>query len=570
MKKVYTYILIVSIGILAFYWRIPWLLSERIASDEWPSIYTAIKIYDNCKMPIFLVGQNYMAPFKEALAFPMIFLFGKDIFYLRIASSILFIMSAILGFIILKKIIGVKLSFAIIICYIFPFTTVNQYDSSLIGQYSSIMLLILLMIYFIDRWVQKKDHSALIIFSIISGISYYVFSISIFQYLSGLLWAIICSSKWDIFKANIKNRFAYILVLYFVCFIISLLLLYRPLTQSQQILYNPSQYFIFGLLIVFALGSLFASVYAFGLSRSDLKTIGFAAIPFVFFAALPALIFKLLVYPELVSKYEISLYSIGYSLKHAHEWPHQILNFFTGAFPALIFGRGLGDIRGAAEFSQDFTLLKILLGFYFVFCILMFLIKNNIFNRKLNSRSPLWLFVFPTLVNLIVLLPSWRLFGDYSYRYMIPYYLGILIILFAPFLFLKTRYQFLAILCALTYASFSFLEQKRYFNNISNDKSYSKNTIIEPICLKADLIIAPWNEVFELWFNDMNNQKFEIAEKSSRGFFAPENRRDFDIIAVSKTISKENWPQWVLDRGSFRLISQNINDWDFYQLEKDQ
>jgi hypothetical protein len=125
-------------------------------------------------------------------------------------------------------------------------------------------------------------------------------------------------------------------------------------------------------------------------------------------------------------------------------------------------------------------------------------------------------------------------------------------------------------MCALTYASFSFLEQKRYFNNISNDKSYSKKTLGETLNLEADLIIAPWNEVFELWFNDTNNQKFEIAEKNSRGFFAPENRRDFNIIAVSKSISKENWPQWVLDRGSFRLISKNINDWDFYQLEKDQ
>jgi hypothetical protein len=511
-----------------------------------------------------------MAPFKEVLAYPLIFLFGKDIMYIRLSSVVLFIFSAILGFTILKKIIGAKLAFGIILVYIFPVSTVNQYDSSLIGQYSSIILLNLLIIYYIIQWVQTGDYFNLVLFSIISGISYYVFSISIFQYFSCLLWALICSKKWNFFITNIKKRFAYILVCYSVCLILVILLLYRPLTQSQQILFNTSQHFIFGLLIVFAFGSLIASINAFSISRSDFKTIGFATIPFAFFAVLPGLIFKLVVYPELVSRYGISLYSIGYTLKHAHEWPHQILNFFTGAFPALIFGRGLGGIRGAAEFSQDFTLLKILLGFYFVFCILMFLIKNNTFNRKLNSRSPLWLFIFPTLLNLIVLLPSWRLFGDYSYRYMIPYYLGTLILLFTPFLFLKTRFHFLAILCGLAYATFSFLEQKKYFTKISNDNAYTKKAIGESFNLEADLIIAPWNEVFELWSNDSKNQKFEIAEKNSRGFFIPENRTDFATLAVSKSTLKENWPQWVLDRGSFRHISKDNKNWDFYLLEKDQ
>ena len=552
----------IALGIIlfSFAWRWPWIISEKVASDEWPSIYTAVEIYEKKNIPIYVAGQDYMAPLKEAVSYPFIMIFGKELLSFRIVSVIFFICSSLLGFKILKDILGIKLSLAIIICYIFPAITVNRYDTSVIGQYAGTMFLGILMIYLILKWDYNKKITWVILYSIVGGFSYYVFSISIFQYVSGLIWVFLRSRKWKYFANgnNIKST------LYLglgsassiiVCF-------YRPLTQSKPLLFDFFQVSLTIITAVFLLCITINSIKSFNISKTDIPIIAAAMMPFILISSMPSFLFKLIVYPKLQSFYDVSLYSIGYSWKHAHEWHNQIFNFFNSVLPRLYFGNRLTEMKGGDVFSSEILPITIVFWFYIFLCLLIIIYKT----LDIKILSPIWLFILPVLMNALVLIPSWRIFGDASYRYMVPYFLGCLVILFAPFAFLSIRYHFIAIIFSFIFSTYNFLEQQSYFKNLKNTNFALNIVESEGTEVDADLLIAPWCEIFRIWFYSKKSQNYEVAEKITRGFFSPCNRKDFKIVAFSKTSNLANCPEWILKRGSLVPIPSKYKHWNLFML----
>ena len=113
-----------------------------------------------------------------------------------------------------------------------------------------------------------------------------------------------------------------------------------------------------------------------------------------------------------------------YSLKHRHEWAGNGRRFIERCIPLDLFGRSW-EIQEGIEpppfpprhwWLYAFALL-IVLGFIRIWWIS----GSRIAARGFGGE---WVFLLPPILLIILLLPSWRLADDESYRYLTPFVVG--------------------------------------------------------------------------------------------------------------------------------------------------
>ena len=105
----------------------------------------------------------------------------------------------------------------------------------------------------------------------------------------------------------------------------------------------------------------------------------------------------------------------GYKLKKVTDYPYQAMILIDRVIPALFFGR-FRELRNGAD-EVSFTPHAIASAAIVALTLVAF---YGAFRRWRHERLSL-LYVWPAFMGLliVVLFPSWRLFGDFSYRYLI-------------------------------------------------------------------------------------------------------------------------------------------------------
>jgi hypothetical protein len=119
----------------------------------------------------------------------------------------------------------------------------------------------------------------------------------------------------------------------------------------------------------------------------------------------------------------------AYTWKHAHEWPTQTRIVLEGMLPALLMGR---DTQ--LEHDPKATWPWGWKGVLSVAFLAGLALAVNRKAREQGWRSTFgerdFVLIAPFLATLAVMLPSWLLFSDYSFRYVFPFLPGMYLLLY--------------------------------------------------------------------------------------------------------------------------------------------
>jgi hypothetical protein len=434
--------------------------------DEVQAAVTAFHIlHDQGFMP-FLVGQDYMGTIQEYVMAGMMMLSGVNELVLRLPSMMFFAAAVFITYVTISREVSGEIALASGILMVATNSAVTYYTALGVPDYGAATFLggaIAWQTFRVDRlrsWGQWALLGAL------GGLGAYLFQILILQTMASMAFLAARSTLSGRFRPVARNRsFGAIVACGVVGGILLLAVAYHFLTRRAT--------YVAGLLDLALLcgGLLFGGVFVILLARvlkpSHAEWVSSASFAIVFAAFLifPNLWFRYHELPSLVADH-VPLWQAGtYSLKQAREWvtdqPGLLFNY---VLPRLAVGR-IGSIPELGTVSGPFPIdavgwISALVALVFV----VLLVRHFQLQKRPMLACPESVFILPFFLLVLVLFPSWNLFGPWSYRYPLPFLPGLCLgLVIALNTIVKGRLALFSVVGAYAlYSGYDCLANSRY------------------------------------------------------------------------------------------------------------
>jgi hypothetical protein len=266
------------------------------------------------------------------------------------------------------------------------------------------------------------------------GFSVYVLKLAIFQCLVSLAWlwwrsdhSARCQEAWGTLP-EIRRRWLWALACTGAAALTAAPVVYRFLTRRES--YVASGWEVTLSLLCAALlaaAALFCIAGLRSIRAIRAREAAPVALCMGLLVAVPlpaALWFKAVEAPRLQEQ-GLEVYGEkAYSWKHYHEWPQQGRILLEGVIPAVAFGRWTemeGDPQARWPWSWKGAASVCILGLLSLG--LWRHTQSRGLSRTFSERDVV--IVGPFFLTILVILPSWSLFSDFSYRYLLPFLPGL-------------------------------------------------------------------------------------------------------------------------------------------------
>ena len=499
-KKIIYPIAVLSLGFVGYILlRLPIVLSLPPDVDEVTSMLTFSFITKHNTWIPYYVGQGYLGTLIESILWLIssIDSIGNiSSITLRLTNIFISYVGILFIFFSLKdKLKSYKL-YLLLLFLLIPPTSFYFISSKSIPGYSTGLLAISILIFtalkISDRSNYQENNKIHLkywfLLGIIGGICTYLHPITRLQFLVCIFYLI--SFSINIIETIITRNFWTRQVLKFIFFAsLSIVFIapsiYRYLTRRNS--YEPKSIEIF----LISLSLIFVTIALVVLWKTikDKKKY-YPYVKGVIISSVIALIIPFFVnsyfdfkFSPIYQQLEVDLWSASsYSLKHIHDWFSQLILYFDEILYRSIFYTN-EPMEGGMLSYDSITSRSILFLFLFLIIIYGYAIYL-IQGVRNNSKNILvhFLITLPVIFLTILLIPSYRLSNEYSYRYYFPYLAGFGLILIDSIDHLIKSFQ-INIHKKVTVLFFLFYLSYCLFSNLSVAKSAFTNPQYNQIIL---------------------------------------------------------------------------------------
>ena len=450
--------------------RLPYSLtvSTLHADEEFFGIPT-VRQFLQGEWPVFLYGNAYMAPVQEWFSSLLVRGFGESLLTWRLPGIVFGCLAICAQWAVLTRTFSFGAAIAICLPLLFQTSAMGVYMTYGVPSYAIAMLCgvgIQGAALWLDR---RRSFFAWFLFGVLAGFSAYVFKILAIQIGTALLWLFFRSDFFaglrSLWSNNSQWRRRSWIALGVMTFGAACLILasYRPLTRPGYRLAESWELPVAGIgaLTLFVSAATIAwrgPGFTRGLARVSICAIGIAVsyLP-------PVAYFQIVQQPRFAAQGMEFHEASKFALRHAHEWPAQAAFFLERLLPVCILGRYdelfVHEVRWMRPTWRTGLSIVALLAF----------IAPAIYRWRIGDRPDVtasyWLVALPVFVVVLIMIPSWRLNGDWSFRYLFPFQAGAYVALAKFYEPVINKYPRTALAAPVLYAAYGVFDT--YFHTMS-------------------------------------------------------------------------------------------------------
>jgi len=394
--------------------------------DEEMTVKTIHHIHGTGTVPVFKLGQDYMCPVEDVLGAALSALGASDKIAARAPAAVLTSIGVVLLFLFFQQ-VGIPriVRFAATLPLVVCNSAIARFTASGIGEYGFGLLFstaLPLLCLFYDR---KASNQRLFLIGAFAGFGLYVFNITAMTTVTCLVWLLARSSGVERVAKRPECRRVLIVG---GGLVVAAILLAAPAVYRFMV-YRTMRFIPYWLLLFTAAGLATIALYTMQrrlrlVDRQTLISLSLLGIPLVALSLSPVIYDKAVVEPWLEREMARSIPQPTYIWKNVHEWGGQVRLLAARVLPLFLEGRLQhaqgGEIAGTLDNLLAPRSLRSVSAIVGVVFYLGWLIRYGL--RHDRRDSELFMLVGPALLLTAVAFPSWRLFGDYSFRYWCPFY----------------------------------------------------------------------------------------------------------------------------------------------------
>jgi hypothetical protein len=383
--------------------------------------------------PIYAVNAAYMAPVQEWVSTALFAVFGVSYLTFRLPCVAFSCMAVAVTYLALRRTVSPRAALGLgllLACANSGTTTWTSFSYPTWG----FGLLLVALLQFATLWLHdRRTPVRWIAFGALCGFSLYVFKLSQVQILVSLAWLFFRSHTWRALmrevreNAAMRRRWWITLALIGAGLLPLAAVMYHYLTRVLTFTPGKADLLLAGAAVV-----LFgvAAVRILSMAKPPLhawRNAALMAIALLLVSQPPMLYYSRVVRPRLEADAGKQWDAAVFSLKHAHQWPSAASIWLEGAFPSLLIGDADRNYRGPVERLQ--------MGWRSIISIAFSLaVVAGIAWRR---RSAVWrvphrrlVILGPFILITALLFPSSNLSSGWSFRYLLPFYAGLLMLAF--------------------------------------------------------------------------------------------------------------------------------------------
>jgi hypothetical protein len=413
------------LALLALVWRLYYgLNSGPPEGDEILAASTAFRILQQGFVP-FQVGQNYMGTVQEYVSAGLMMLIGVKETALRAPTAVFFASAVFITYKIISREISRQLALAVGILMIASNSAVVRFTGAVaIPDWGAAIFLAAAITWQTFRVDRSRTLAQWVLLGALAGFGAYLFQALILQTAASLTFLATRSGLLARLRPVTRNWQFWTIV---TCGVFACVLLmgvgYHFLTRRATFVAGPADLSLLSGGLFLAGVSAILLLRVLRLSGGDFVSVSSFALVFVVLQALPNLWFRYHELPLLLADGMPVWQGGTYALKHLHEWPGNARLLFNYVLPLLAIGRlesfpppdvAIPSVIDAAGVVS--VLVALLVG--------ALLIRHYQVQKRPVLACAESLFILPLLMLVVILFPSWRLFGPASYRYMVVFVPG--------------------------------------------------------------------------------------------------------------------------------------------------
>ncbi|MGV3531231.1 MAG: hypothetical protein ACO1QR_02600 [Chthoniobacteraceae bacterium] len=262
------------------------------------------------------------------------------------------------------------------------------------------------------------------------GFAMYVLKLAIFAAATVLAWlwwrsehGRLWRERWE--DSSTRKRLAVCALLFAGASAVAFPVLYRFLTRRESFTASTLELVLAGMAAVLVTAAAFVAVpFLRGASR---RAWLHAAVCIGFMLAVPmpaALWYRHVEKPRLAATGAPEYDEAAYTWKHAHEWPTQARIVLEGMLPAFLIGRET-QLEHDPKAKWPWTWEGALSVAFLAALGVGLRRKARVHGWRTTFGERDFVLIAPFFLTLAVMLPSWLLFSDYSFRYLLPFLPGL-------------------------------------------------------------------------------------------------------------------------------------------------
>ncbi len=421
------------LAVLAFAWRFP-LAAERPVTTDDEVLYSRPSVLRMASGDwlFYVAGTNYGAPVQEALAVPLLRAFGDSPVALRTPVLLLGAVGVALSFLLLLHVIPAWSAFAAALLLALGNSVIIRYTTFAHPCYATLTVLVPLLQLLTFCTDNNRRWSLWLLLGLTMGFSLYVLKLAIFAIVISLVWLWWRSEHGLRFRASWNRpHLLYCGAGLLLGLTLVLPVLYRFLTRRASFAAAPFE----TVLLVIGGGIVGAALIAFlpllfrQTRRREWLHAGICVIA-LYAVPIPAEVwYRTHEKPRLEASGLQTYAEPAYCWKHAHEWPKQARILLEGVIPAMIVGRATemeADVNASWPSTWRSALSALSIG------LLVYGLWRKAHKISATPRFAEgdYVIVAPPLLVVAVMFPSWSLFSDHSYRYLIPFLPGLCLLVY--------------------------------------------------------------------------------------------------------------------------------------------
>jgi hypothetical protein len=396
--------------------------------DEWQYALPTAQRLAAGELLVYIHSTNYGAPIHEAVAAVFFRIFGESLLALRLPNVLFSSLSVGVSFLLLRRIAPERVAFGIGLLLAAASSAVMHYGTAahpVYAVFSGEIVALQALTWWLD---QRRTLTRWLLFGLAAGFATYSLQLAVFQTAVSLLWLYLRSDHAQRLFVRIREesrpRRRLFLALAFsgTAALLAAPLLYVFLTRRADFILTRGHAIGWGMVALLALVAFgFATAFLRAPTRHWIALIG-SGLLFVAVTQAPLLYYRTVELPRLLAAQTEVLPQKSYTLKHAHEWPRQLQLYLDGVFPALFLGQ-YNTLRTEPPSGPPHWPRAI-----FSLLLLGVLTSGAMLRVRSGWRpqlsSPAFVVIAPFFIVSAVLFPSWALFFDMAYRYLIPFLPG--------------------------------------------------------------------------------------------------------------------------------------------------
>jgi hypothetical protein len=426
----------ITLFLFSLVWRLPYAISRTFtdADELWYSLPTSERMARG-EWLLYISGTNYGAPFQEFLASVLIRFFGVSEGIVRLPVVLLGAVGVVIAYFSLRTVLKERVAFALAVLLALPSSGVAHYSAFAHPSYATVFILCGVIQLLTFRLARKSTPGGWWALAGVIGLAFYAFKLSLLQSAVSLAWLWWRSDHAARCRARIatpegQRTFRWAIGILACAALLLAPVAYHYLTRRKAFAIAPWET---GLLLasgaILGVGAVFLVRV---ISRPTLRELwpALACAAALVLIPLPAKIwYERVEAPRRLAAGDKFYPEASYSLKHFHEWPRQIALTVQGIIPAMALGN-------FDELNTD-ELAMPPIDWRTVFSVVLLGLLAWFGGRRLHAagwRVPLsagdTVLIAPFLVTAAIMFPSWMLFNEFAFRYLLPFLPGALLLIY--------------------------------------------------------------------------------------------------------------------------------------------